>query len=160
MPPPGPGNRFPDITLRDGKGREAAAPAGPVLYGFFKTTCPTCEFAWPFLDRIRRRSERGPLSVVAVSQDEPDDAARFAEDLKIAIPTLYDPEPWRASETLGLESVPTFFFVGADGRIRDTVVGFQRDKMDELAGLASEMAGRPASALFSPRENIPAIKPG
>ena len=160
MPPPGPGNRFPDIALRDEKGGEAAAPAGPALYGFFKTTCPTCEFAWPFLDRIRRRAEGGPLSVVAVSQDEPEVAARFAEDLKIAIPTLFDPEPWRASEALDLENVPTFFFVGADGRIRDTVVGFQRDKMDELARLASELSGRPAPALFSPGENIPAIKPG
>ena len=142
------------------EGRKAAAPAGPALYGFFKTTCPTCEFAWPFLDRIRRRAEGGPLSVVAVSQDEPEDAARFAEELKTAIPTFFDPEPWRASEALGLDNVPTFFFVDAGGRIRETVVGFQRDKMDELAGLASKLAGRPASALFSPGENVPAIKPG
>jgi len=157
---PAPGNRFPHITLRDEEGREAAAPANPALYGFFKTTCPTCEFAWPFLDRIRRRAQGGPLSVVAVSQDSPDDAARFAEELNVAITTLYDPEPWSASETLGLDSVPTFFLVDADGRVREAVVGFQRDKMEELAGVASETGGRPASALFAPGEKIPAIKPG
>jgi peroxiredoxin len=159
VPPPGPGSPFPSITLRDEKGRDAAPPAGLTLYGFFKTTCPTCEFAWPYLDRIRERAD-GTLSVMAVSQDDPENAKRFSEDLGIAIPTLYDPEPWRASESLGLEIVPTFFLVGPDRIVRDTFVGFQRDKMEELAGLAARLAGRPATAFFAPGENVPAIKPG
>jgi peroxiredoxin len=160
VPPLGPGSRFPSITLRDEKGREAALPKPPTLYGFFKTTCPTSEFAWPYLDRIRKRAEGGPLSVVGVSQDDPENSSRFAESLRIRIPTLYDPEPWQASEALGLEIVPTLILVGEDGRVRETVVGFQRDKMEELAVLASQRAGRPAAALFAPGEKVPAIRPG
>jgi peroxiredoxin len=160
VPLPGPGDSFPRITLRDERGRESPLPSGETLYSFFKTTCPTCELAWPFLERIVRRAEGGTLSVLAVSQDEPGEARRFSEELGIDIPTLYDPEPWRASEALGLETVPTLFLVGGDGRIRETVVGFQRDKMDELAGLASRLAGRPATALFAPGENVPALRPG
>jgi len=160
VPPLGPGKTFPSITLRDEKGREAAPPSGQTLYGFFKTTCPTCELAWPFLDRIRRRAEGGSLSVLAVSQDDPEISSEFSEELQTAIPTLFDPEPWRASEAVGLDSVPTLFLVGPEGLIRDTVVGFQRDKMEELAGLASRLAGRPATALFGPGENVPALRPG
>jgi peroxiredoxin len=160
VPPLGPGNRFPSIALRDEEGRDAALPELPALYGFFKTTCPTSEFAWPYLDRIRERAEGGSLSVVGVCQDDPEDAARFAESLKLRIPTLYDPEPWQASEALGLEIVPTLILVGEDGRIRETVVGFQKDKMEELAVLASQRAGRPATALFAPGEQVPAIRPG
>jgi hypothetical protein len=102
----------------------------------------------------------GTLSVMAVSQDDAEASATFSKDLGIAIATLYDPEPWRASETLGLDSVPTFFLVGPDRIVRDTIVGFQRDKMEELAGLAARLAGRPAAAFFAPGENVPAIKPG
>lgn len=160
MAPPGPGSPFPSIALRDETGRNAGAPSGLTLYAFFKTTCPTCEFAWPFLDRIRERAEGGRLSVLAVSQDDPETAARFSERLEIRIPTLYDPEPWRASESLGLETVPTFLLVGPDRRVRETVVGFQRDKMEALAGLADRLAGRRATALFEPGERVPAIKPG
>jgi peroxiredoxin len=151
---------FPAITLRDEKGRIAEVPPGEILYGFFKTTCPTCELAWPYLDRIRRIGEGGSLSIRAVSQDEPGATRRFYEELGVRIPTLYDPEPWTASETLGLESVPTFLMVGADGVLRDSAVGFQRKKMEEFADLAARRAGRPPAELFSPGENAPAWKPG
>src|SRR5262249_17460544 len=160
VPTPGPGDPFPSIALRDETGRESAPPSGETLYSFFKTTCPTCALAWPFLDRIRRRAEGGALFVLAVSQDDPETTRRFSADLRTGIPTLSDPEPWRASAALDFEVVPTFVLVGKDGRVRETIVGFQRDKMERLAGLASRLAGRPAAALFAPGENVPALRPG
>jgi len=155
-----PGTPFPPIALWDEKGQIAEVPPGETLYGFFKTTCPTCELAWPYLDRIRRIGEGGSLSIRAVSQDEPETTRRFYEELGVRIPTLYDAEPWTASETLGLAAVPTFLMVGSDGVLRDSAVGFQRDKMEEFAGLAARLAGRPPAALFSPGEDVPAWKPG
>lgn len=151
---------FPSIALRDERGRVAAIPPGEVLYAFFKTTCPTSELAWPYLDRVRKIGEGGGLSVLAVSQDDPETTARFYEDLGIAIPTLYDREPWEASEAVGLTNVPAFFVVARDGIIRDASVGFQRHKMEEFAELAADRAGRRAAALFLPGENVPALKPG
>jgi peroxiredoxin len=130
------------------------------LYAFFKTTCPTCELAWPYLDRIRKIGESGRFSVVAVSQDDPETTAAFYRDLDIDVPTLYDPEPWEASEAAGLTNVPAFFLVGRDGLIRDSAVGFEKHKMEEFAARAADLAGRPATALFSPGENVPAMKPG
>ena len=155
-----PGTPFPPIALRDEKGQIAEVPPGEILYGFFKTTCPTCELAWPYFDRIRRIGEGGSLSIRAVSQDEPETTRRFYEELGVQIPTLYDARPWTASETLGLAAVPTFLMVGSDGVLRDSTVGFQRDKMEEFAGLAARLAGRPPTALFSPAENVPEWKPG
>jgi peroxiredoxin len=151
---------FPSIALRDERGRAAAVPPGEVLYAFFKTTCPASELAWPFLDRVRKIGEGGSLLVVAVSQDDPETTARFYEDLDVAIPTLYDPEPWEASEAVGLANVPAFFVVEGDGIIRDASVGFQRHKMEEFAELAADRAGRRRAALFLPGENVPALKPG
>jgi len=155
-----PGSRFPTLTLRDETGAAARRPSGETLYAFFKTTCPTCGLAWPYLDRIRALAAGGRLSVLAVSQDDAEATARFYDELGVALPTLYDPEPWVASEKLGLESVPTFLLVGSDGVLRDRAVGFQRSKMEEFAGRAASLAGRPAPALFLPGDDVPAIKPG
>ncbi len=155
-----PGTPFPSITLRDDNGRAAAVPRGETLFGFFKTTCPTCELAWPYLDRVHRLGEGGRLSILAVSQDDPETTARFYAGLAVAIPTLYDPDPWPASEVLGLTAVPTFLLVGEDRVVLERAEGFQRSKMEQFAGRAARLAGRPVGTFYPPNENVPGIKPG
>ncbi len=155
-----PGKPLPSIALRDEKGRPASPPSHPALYGFFKTTCPTCELAWPYFDRVSKLAEGGRLSVLGVSQDDPPATASFCQSLGVSLRTLYDPEPWPASARLGLESVPSFLLVGENGVLEDFAAGFQRHKMEEYAGLAARLSGRPVAALFLPGENVPAWKPG
>ena len=81
-----PGTPFPSIALRDETGAPAASPNGETLYAVFKTTCPTCELAWPYLERIRRISDDSMkdgkavgLSVVAIAQDDPTKSRAFAD---------------------------------------------------------------------------------
>jgi peroxiredoxin len=155
-----PGNPFPKIELRDEGGGRALLPAKETLLAFFKTTCPTSEMAWPFLERIRQIAETGRLQLLAVSQDDPAETREFNRRLGVGVATLYDPPPWRASEALGLSYVPTFVLVGSEGVIRDTAVGFQKPKMEAFADRAAELAGRPKQPLFGPGENLPGIKPG
>jgi peroxiredoxin len=158
-----PGALFPSVSLLDGNGERAGLPKGEALYVFFKTTCPTCELTWPFLDRIR---ELGGASfpVVAVSQDDRYETVEFNDRLGVRIETLYDPKPWKASDGVGLESVPTLFLVDDAGRIRDTVVGFQRSKLEELGDRAARRAGREGShepvVVARPGEKLPELKPG
>lgn len=154
-----PGEAFPHIELETEAGRPFVPPGTEVLYGFFKTTCPTSELAWPHFDRIRRIGEPG-LPAFAVSQDGRPETREFNTRLGVALETLYDPEPWKASAALGLTNVPTFFLVGSDGRIRETVVGFQRPKLENLARRAGKLAGRPPVRLFPSGGHIPLIVPG
>ena len=149
---------FPQIELETESGSRFVPPATETLYGFFKTTCPTSELAWPHFDRIRRIGEGG-LGVFAVSQDGRAETALFHSRLGVDLETLYDPEPWKASATLGLTNVPTFFLVGPDGRIDESVVGFQREKLEEIARLAGKLAGRPPRSSFSGRRPGPADRP-
>jgi peroxiredoxin len=155
-----PGSVLPEISLSDGRGGAVPLARREALYGFFKTTCPTCELAWPFFDRVGRLAAGGSLEVVAVSQDGPAETKAFNERLGVALPTLFDPDPWRGSEALGLEIVPTFLRVGADGKLRDAVVGFQKQKMRDFGAQAASLAGRPASELFRPSDGVPVMKPG
>jgi peroxiredoxin len=157
---PSPGDLLPCLELTDAQGRPAGLPSGEAVYAFFKTGCPTCELAWPLLDRVRRAAEGGGLAVVAVSQDDPGETREFIERTQTAIPTLYDPPPWKASDAIGLESVPTFLVVGADGRLRETIVGFQKSWMSALAGRAAKLAGRSPENLLRPGENVAELRPG
>lgn len=153
-----PGAAFPRLSLQDESGRDAAPPEGETLYAFFKTTCPTCEFSWPFLERIRRSG--GGLRIVGVSQDPPEEAREFAARLDTRLPTLYDTRSWETSDRLGITHVPTFFRVGADGALRGTVVGFDRAAVEGFADESARLAGREPAPLFRPDENVPAMKPG
>jgi thiol-disulfide isomerase/thioredoxin len=157
-----PGAPFPPITLRDEKGAPLTPPEGETLYVVFKTTCPTCEFTWPYLERLRQAAGDGAngLRIVAVSQDPPDKAAAFNARLGSRVDTAFDLQPWPASDRLGVDTVPTFFRVGSDGRLAESVVGFSRDRMESLARRAAEAAGRPYEKLFRPNDQVPSTKAG
>ncbi|MEO8432731.1 MAG: TlpA disulfide reductase family protein [Acidobacteriota bacterium] len=158
----GAGDLLPILDLVSADGRPARPSPGDTLYGFFKTTCPTCELTWPYLERLREMGAGHDLSVVAVSQDPPAETARFNERLGIAIPTLFDPRPWKVSDAVGLSSVPTLFLVDGEGRIRETILGFQKRKLEELARRA--VPPDPGSSgerpFFRRGESVPAMQPG
>ncbi len=160
MSPPVAGDPFPHLEFIDEDGAPAQAPPGEALYAFFKTTCPTCELTWPYLERIRQASDGSGFSVLAVSQDSPEEAREFAARTHSGIATVYDPAPWKVSEALGLETVPTLLLVGADGRVREAIVGFQKSKMRELAVRAAQRAGRVPQELFRPGDDVPELRPG
>lgn len=160
MPLLEPGARFPRLALRDERGGPFSLPAGETLYAVFKTTCPTCALTWPYLDRIRAVAGGGSLSVLGVSQDDASATHAFAERLGTRVETAYDPDPWPASDALGVTDVPTLFRVGPDGVLAETVVGFDRARMEGLAERAARLAGRAPAPLFRPEESVPALKPG
>lgn len=155
-----PGAKLPPLALADERGAPFPLPAGETLYAVFKTTCPTCALTWPYLDRIRAAASGGGLSVVGVSQDDPGATRAFGEQAGARVATAYDAAPWPASEALGVEIVPTLFRVRPDGVVAETVVGFDRARLEGFARRAAELAGRAASPLFRADEKVPAIKPG
>jgi hypothetical protein len=155
-----PGETLPPLALRDERGAPFPLPSGETLFVVFKTTCPTCELTWPYLDRIRRAAEGGALRVVAVSQDPPGPTREFGERLGVDVETVYDPEPWPASDALGVANVPTLFRVERGGAIAETIVGFDRARMEGLAARAAALAGRAPTPLFQRHERVPALKPG
>lgn len=155
-----PGASFPPITLHDAKGASLPKSDGETLYVVFKTTCPTCEFTWPYLERLRQSAGSAGLRIVAVSQDPPDKTAAFNARLGSKVETAFDPQPWPASDRLGVDTVPSFFRVTADGKLAETVIGFSRDRMEGLAERAAAAAGKPYQKLFRPGEQVPSTKAG
>ena len=149
---------FPDMGLHDLSGVErplSEAWRGGlalVLIGHkgYKTTRETL----PYVDRIHRR--RAPQhGVLAVLQDEPQDAAELKRSLDLELPLLLEPDPYPLAEALDLVAVPTLFLVGGDGAIVRVSEAFSRADLDAFAGLLGV-----AGPLFEPDDRMPAIKPG
>jgi peroxiredoxin len=145
----------PDFQLPDLDGTVQSLASfranGPVLIVFFKVSCPVCQLALPFLDRL---GTNGSLQVLPISQDDAVTTRQFHRRFGIHLQTLVDTDPYPVSNAFGITTVPTIFLVETDGHISKAFAGFSKDGLEELgrrAGLA---------ALFRAEEKVPAWKPG
>lgn len=154
----GPGERAPEFDLEDLDGRHTKLKRlvleGPVVLAFFKVSCPTCQFTFPFLERIYRGANDA-LKMFAISQDDSGATREFRQEFDITFPTLLDSErnDYPVSNAYGISHVPSLFLVERDGSISWTLDGFHKK---ELQALGAKFGVNP----FKPNENVPEMKPG
>ena len=88
------------FTLLGIDGQEYSLPndtAGkPTLMVFFKTTCGTCDVAFPYINRLREAYSDG-WNLWAISQDPPAAASNYARVQGIDYPVLIDAPEYAAS---------------------------------------------------------------
>jgi peroxiredoxin len=160
----GAGGVAPQIALRglDGESHSLAEALqrGPLLVVFFKVSCPTCRFTFPFLERIYESYGRGKLSFWAISQNDAQDTREFLDKFGVKFPALLDDAGYPASNAYGLTNVPTLFLIAPDGKIQMSSVGFAKADIEKIAAEAARAAGQAASSIFRPDESVPQYKPG
>ena len=155
-----PGTKAPDFTLldRDEQPRTLAAAlqTGPVLLTFFKVSCPTCQYALPFIDRLHSQLEGTPVTVWAVSQDGPGATTAFNEEFEVSLTELFDPEEemYPVSNAYGLTHVPTSFLIDRDGAIAEISVGWDKKDMEQISSRVGEAAGIADLTPFDPGEDV------
>ena len=128
--------------------------SGPAVIAFFKTTCPVCQYAFPFLERLHRNAG-GKLRFYAISQDPAPATGYFLSDYGISFPALLDTydSGYAASNAYGIRSVPSVFVIEPDGTISAAMEGFEKIELEALG----ERIGTPA---FAPDEDVPVFRPG
>ena len=138
-----------------------ALKQGPVLAAFFKVSCPTCQYTFPFIERLYQQFRAQGVQVWGVSQDTARDSQRFATSYGVTFPILIDEEPYLTSQEYGLEYVPTLFLIAPDGQVEISTDGFSKSDLVEIQkSLARHLSIAPPAALFLPAEKIPEYKPG
>ncbi|HEV2177926.1 MAG TPA: TlpA disulfide reductase family protein [Terriglobia bacterium] len=145
------GSRY---ALREALGR------GPVLLGFFKVSCPTCQYAFPFIERIHQQLGRSGAQVWGVSQDSAADTRRFATEFGVSFPLLIDEKPYDASRRYGVHFTPTLFLVTPDGQVALASDGFVKSDLLEIQKWLGKHYSVAPPALFLPQERVPEFKPG
>lgn len=127
--PPSPpiGSAFPAFLLPDidGVARASDTFAGaPVLFNFWATWCPPCRSEMPALQTLADRMAARGMRLAGISVDDDRNLVReFVLQERIAFTVLIDRERVLAESALRLTAYPTSFLIGADGMIRDVMVG-------------------------------------
>jgi peroxiredoxin len=149
------GSKAPDFELADVDGRKhrlsEALARGPVALAFYKSECPTCQFTFPYIQKIfaAAGSDAG-WTLWGISQDDVDQTRRFRTQYGITFDLLVDEHPYPVSAAYGLQFVPAIFFIQPDGKIAVSEYGFTKAGLNQIAGFE----------FFKPGDGVPATRPG
>ena len=159
------GTKAPDFELKAMDGRRFSLREelgkGPVVLAFFKVSCPVCQYAFPFLERLHKTYGKKAVALVGVSQNDPKETAAFNKEFGVTFPVLLDPpDSYPASNAYGLTNVPSVFWVGQDGDIEVSSVGWVKKDFEDIAKKMAEVAATPPAAIFQPGDDVRDFRPG
>jgi peroxiredoxin len=140
---------------------EKALARGPVLAIFFKISCPVCQYAFPYFERIYKNYGSGKLSIVGISQNGREETGQFVAHYGVTFPILLDDtQRFAASNAYGLTNVPTAFWIAEDSEIEISSVGWVRQDFEQLVEKAAAASGAAAKPMFQASEQIADFRAG
>ncbi len=139
---------------------EQSLAEGRVLLAFFKVSCPVCQYAFPFLERLHKRTRGRALKVVGISQDDAKSTELFRKEFGVTFEiALEDLGRYAASNAYGLSNVPSIFLVGQNGLIVNAVVGWSKRDLDEINSRYQDSANA-RLPLFEQNEDVAEFRAG
>jgi peroxiredoxin len=164
------GKKAPEFELKTLDGKRfllsEELSRGPVVLAFFKVSCPTCQYAFPFLERLYQAYAKAGVALVGVSQNDANDTAAFVKEFGVTFPVLLDDtRSYPVSNAYGLTNVPTVFWIAQDGEIELTSVGWVKADFEainrRLAEKAMAETGKAiTAAMFRPGEDVRDFRAG
>lgn len=159
------GTKAPEFELKtlDGKSFSLAdeLARNPVVLAFFKVSCPTCQYAFPFLERLHKAYGKNGVTLVGVSQNGAKDTAAFNKEFGITFPILLDDtHKYLVSNAYGLTNVPTVFWIAQDGEIEVSSVAWVKADFEEINRKMAEAGKSAPAAVFKPGEDVRDFRAG
>ena len=128
IPAPQAGFLAPDFTLKTIRGEPVGLSSlrgKVVLVKIWASWCPPCRAEMPAIEHTYQAYKDKGFVVLAVNstvQDATTNAQAFVSENKLGFPILMD-EMGEVTRLYHVQSLPTSFFIGPDGIIREVVVG-------------------------------------
>jgi peroxiredoxin len=159
------GTKAPDFELKALDGRSFVLNEelahGPIVLAFFKVSCPVCQYAFPFLERLERAYGHTTARIIGVSQNDPNQTVAFTREFGVTFPVLLDDtESYPVSNAYGLTNVPSLFWVGQDGEIEISSVGWVKADFEEVSRKMAEARNIPPAPVFKPGEDVRDFRAG
>lgn len=152
-----------DLHILDGKSfslREELA-RGPVVLVFFKVSCPTCQYALPFLERLHKTYGDKGVKLVGVSQNDAKETAAFNRQFGVTFPVLLDDtHRYPVSNAYGLTNVPSVFWIAQDGEIEVSSVGWVKADFDQINRKMAEIGKAAPAVIFMPGDDVRDFRAG
>jgi thiol-disulfide isomerase/thioredoxin len=124
-------------------------PGKKALLVFFEIDCPTCQLALPYLNALAGSG----VQVIGLSQDDELPTREFVRQMAITYPVVVD-HGLQLSRAYDPQSVPALFLLDEQGRVVKSLVGFDKNGLNDLA------AGLGHTPIAPANDGAPAWKPG
>ena len=159
------GTKAPEFELKtlDGKTFSLAdsLSRGSVVLAFFKVSCPTCQYALPFLDRLYKAYDGNGVTLVGISQNDAKETAAFNKEFGITFPVLLDgTRNYPVSNAYSLTNVPTIFWIDLDGEIEVSSVGWVKSDFDQINRRMADAGKAAPATVFKPGEDVRDFRAG
>ncbi len=159
------GTKAPDFELKAMDGKRFVLSEelvrGPVVLAFFKVSCPVCQYAFPFIERLERAYGHQDVRIIGVSQNDPRQTAAFNKEFGVTFPVLLDDtETYPVSNAYGLTNVPTVFGIAQDGEIEISSVGWVKADFDQINRKMAEAQNTSPATMFKPGEDVRDFRAG
>jgi peroxiredoxin len=159
------GAKAPDFELKtlDGKrfSLSEELARGAVGLVFFKVSCPTCQYALPYFERLHKAYRQKGIKLVGVSQNDATETAAFIKEFGVTFPVLRDDtRSYPASNAYGLTNVPTIFWIAQDGEIEVSSVGWVKADFEEINRKMAEAGKSAPAGVFRAGEGVRDFRAG
>jgi peroxiredoxin len=128
IPAPHEGFLAPDFSLQTSTGETltfSALRGQPLIVNLWASWCAPCRAEMPAFERVFNQYKDQGFLILAVnvtSQDDPTNAAAFAEEFGLTFPILFDTQG-EVSHLYQSSALPTSYFIDKEGIIQEVVVG-------------------------------------
>jgi peroxiredoxin len=159
------GTKAPEFELKAMDGRTFSLreelARGPVVLAFFKVSCPTCQYTFPFFERLYKAYAKKGVTLVGVSQNDAKETAAFIKQFGVTFPVLLDEtEKYPVSNAYGLTNVPTLFWIAPDGEIEVSSVGWVKVDFEEVNRRMAETEKTALLPIFQAGEEVRDFRAG
>lgn len=131
------GAQAPEFKLPTLDGHEVslsqALKKGPVVLAFFKVSCPVCQYAFPYFERMYQANRNAKVTFLGISQDDVKKTGAFLKQFGVTFPVaLDDPKNYAVSNAYGLTNVPTLFYIDPNGEIEISSVSWAKTEVEAV----------------------------
>ncbi|HKF01659.1 MAG TPA: TlpA disulfide reductase family protein [Candidatus Sulfotelmatobacter sp.] len=134
---------------------------GPVVLAFFKVSCPTCQYAFPFFERLHKAYKDSGVKLVGVSQNDAKETAAFSKEFGVTFPILLDDtRKYPVSNAYGLTNVPSVFWIAQDGEIEVSSVGWVKADFEQINRKMAEAGKITPAQVFVAGEDVRDFRAG
>lgn len=159
------GTKAPGFELKASDGKKFSLQTelanGPVILAFFKVSCPTCQYTFPFLERLHKAYQGKGVKLIGVSQNDAKDTAAFAKEFGVTFPILLDDTTkYPVSNAYGLTNVPTIFWIEQDSEIEISSVGWVKADFEQINRKMAAFGKAAPAAVFMAGEDVRDFRAG
>jgi peroxiredoxin len=127
-----------DFYLSDVIGLQAKEKANGAVLSFFASWCLPCSMELPLINSMTEELKGKGIKVILVGlKENVDQIGSLLSELKVDKPLVLSDRYGKVGERYQVRFLPTTFFIGADGKVKDIIFGEIKD-----AAMLRESAGK------------------